>query len=119
LPAATRPESPFRVLVTHSDHVTATLLTTVRGATKFSSVQVMKSGVSVIGKVLSRFGRPVCGATVVVARAPWDGTFLRLTTDNDGRFRSGRIVDPNRPGLVLLVQAPGLAWVVHHVVPRN
>ncbi len=67
--------------------------------------------------VLSPFGRPVSGATVAVA-TPYrdrDRPPLRLTTDRDGRFRSGRCLNPESPGLVLVVRARDLPWAVHHV----
>src|SRR5207302_1799674 len=63
LPAGSRPDAEFRVLVTHPDHVTAAFLTTAREARAFSSVQVMKPGLPISGTVLSPFGRPVRGAT--------------------------------------------------------
>ena len=88
---------------------------TARAARASSVVQVMRPGTSISGTVLSPFGRPVPEATVAIAASPWDGTALRLTTDQAGRFRSRRCLDPKSPGLVLVVQASGLAWAVHHV----
>jgi hypothetical protein len=70
---------------------------------------------SISGKVLSPFGRPVRRVTVVVVPPPWDSEYLRLTTDEDGRFHSGRRLRPAWRTLVLLVQASALAWAVHEV----
>jgi hypothetical protein len=109
----------FGVLVTHPDHASCTPLTTAGDARAFSSVQVMKPGVAISGTVLSPFGHPVREDTVVVSQTPRDGPALRLTTDKDGRFRSSRCIDPDRPGLVLLVQASGLAWAVHPVAVKK
>ncbi len=114
LPAGTDPMK-FSLLVTHDDHVTGEFSTTAREARASASVQVMKSGVSISGTVLNPFGRPVWDATVVVAKPPWDGAIVRMVTDKDGRFRSSPCIDPARPGLVLLVQASGLAWALRHV----
>ena len=115
LPAGTAPDAPIRVQVTHPDHAVAVWRTTARNAHTFSSVQVMRAGGSISGTVLSPFGRPVRGATVVVAPWIWDKEYLRLTTDEDGRFRSGRCLRPEWDTLVLVVQASGLAWAVHEV----
>ena len=109
----------FGVQVSHPEHVTCTFPSTAAEARAFSSVQVMKPGVVICGTVLSPFGRPVREATVVASIPPRDGVFLRLMTDKDGKFRSSRCVDPGRPGLVLLVQAPGLAWAMHHVAAKG
>ncbi len=109
----------FGVQVSHPEYVTCTFPSTAADARAFSSVQVMKPGVAISGTVLSPFGRPVREATVVASVPPRDGVFLRLTTDKDGKFRSSRCVDAGRPGLVLLVQAPGLAWAVHHVAAKG
>jgi len=115
LPAGTRPETQFRVLVSEMDHITEGFLTTAREARARSSVQVLRPGISVSGTVLSPFGRGVGGATVIVLRPPRDGTLLRLTTDKNGQFRSSRCLDPTLPGVVLLVQATALAWAAQHV----
>jgi hypothetical protein len=117
LPVGTDPMK-FSVLVTHGDHITGEFSTAAREACASASVQVMKSGVSISGTVLNPFGRPVWDATVLVAKPPWDGALVRLVTDKDGHFRSSSCIDPARPGLVLLVQASGLAWAVHHVVVK-
>jgi hypothetical protein len=115
LPVGIAADARIRVRVTHPDHFTREPWITAREARGFSSVQVMRPGVSISGTVLSPFGRPVAGATVAIAMAPWDGTALRLETGRDGRFRTGRCLNPWSPALVLVVQAPGLAWGVHHV----
>jgi hypothetical protein len=115
LPIGTAPDAPLRVRVTHADHAVTVWRTTAREARAFSSVQVMRAGGAISGTVLGPSGRPVRGATVVVAPPPWDWEYLRLTTDEDGRFRSGRCLRPDWSTLVLVVQAPGLAWAVHEV----
>ncbi len=115
LPVGTRPDARIRVQVTRPGHIAIVSHTTAREARDAASVQVMRPGVSISGTVLSPFGRPVAGATVTIATPPRDGTILRLATDRDGRFRSSRCLDPDSAGLVLVVQAPGLAWSVHHV----
>ena len=119
LPAGMPAEAQFGVLVTHPDHITVASLSTAQEARAFSSLQVMKPGVSISGTVLSPFGRPVRDATVVVARAPWDTEFLRLKTDKNGQFRSAHCFDSDRTELVMLVQATGLAWSVHHVAMKR
>jgi hypothetical protein len=115
LAVGTDPGAPIRVRVTHPDHAVAVWRTTAREARAFSSVQVIRAGGSISGTVLSPFGRPVRGATVVIVPPPWDGEYLRLTTDEDGRFRSGRCLRPEWRTLILVVQASGLAWAVHEV----
>ena len=74
----------------------------------------MRPGGSISGTILSPLGR-VRGATVLVAPPPWDWEYLRLTTDENGQFRSGRCLRPEWGTLVLVVQASGLAWAVHEV----
>ncbi len=115
LPVGTPPDATLRIRVTHPDHATVESPVTAWAARASSVVQVMRPGASVSGTVLSPFGRPVREAAVAIAASPWDGTALRLMTDQDGRFSSRRCLDPKSPGLVLLVQAWGLAWAVHHV----
>jgi hypothetical protein len=115
LPVGTAPGETLHIRVTHPDHVTVESQATAREARAFSVVQVMRPGVSISGTVLSPFGRPVREAAVAIAASPWDGTALRLTTDQAGRFRSSRCLDPKSPGAVVLVYAFGLAWAVHHV----
>jgi hypothetical protein len=109
LPVGTPPDAPLRIRVTHPDHATVESHAIARAARASSVVQVMRPGASISGTVLSPFGRPVPEATVAIAASPWDGTALRLTTDRAGRFRSRRCLDPKSPGLVLVVQASGLA----------
>jgi hypothetical protein len=116
LPAKARPEARVRVLLTHSDHIMSELDTTASQARAFSSVQVMKTGLSVSGRVLSPFGRPVPGAMVTVGLRPWaglglrpwEGMYLRLTTNADGKFYTGRCLDPLHPKAIVIVQASGL-----------
>ena len=115
LPVGTDSDAEIRVRVTHPDYPVAVWRTSARQARASRSVQVMRSGGSISGKVLSPFGRPVGRATVVVVPPPWDSQYLRLTTDEDGRFRSGRCLRPEWGTVVLLVQASGLAWAVHEV----
>ncbi len=122
LPTDTRPETRVRVLVTHPDHINAEFGTTVEKARASSSEQVMKTGRSVAGQVLSPFGRPVAGATVVVGvqpwagLRPWEGMYLRLATDRDGQFRTGRCIDPLHPKAVLIVQSSGLATAAREII---
>jgi Carboxypeptidase regulatory-like domain len=108
-------QGPLWVLVTHPDHVGRIFRTTARDASLSASFEVMKAGLSISGTILSPFGRPVQGATVLVAAPAWDGTIFRLTTDKEGRFRSGRCIDPAWHGLTMVVQASGLAWLVRQV----
>jgi hypothetical protein len=116
LPVGSRPDVQVWVRVMHPDHATSESRTAAWEARAFSSVQMMRTGVSISGTVLSPFGRPVAGASVAIGTAaPWGGTTLRLTTDKDGEFRSGRCLDPEARALVLLVQATGLAWSVQHI----
>ncbi len=115
LPVGTGPEKPVRVRVTHPDHIAAECRITAGEARGLAGVQVMRTGLAISGTVLSPFGRPVRGAAVTVAMPPWDGALLRLTTDRDGGFRSGRCLDPQWSLVELAVQAPGLAWAVCEV----
>ncbi len=71
LPEDSGPDATVVVLVTHPDHITSQLRTTAAKARAFSIEQVMKTGVSVSGTVLSPLGRPVPGATVVVTMPQW------------------------------------------------
>ena len=115
LPANSPPKRRVRVLVTHSDHVMTEADTTAAECCAFSSVQVMKTGLSITGTVFSPFGRPVRDAAVVVGLRPWsglrpwEGMYLQLATDKDGKFHTGRCIDPLWPKWVLTVQATGLA----------
>jgi hypothetical protein len=121
LPADTPPNGRVRVLVTHSDHVMTESDTTAAEARAFSSVQVMKTGVSISGEVLTPYGSPVWDATVVVGLQPWtglrtwEGMYLQLRTGKDGSFRTGRCIDPLQPKWVLIVQASGLAITAREV----
>ena len=115
LPAGEPPLGQLWVLVTHPDHAGGVFRTTARDARISTSFEVMKAGLSISGNILSPFGRPVQEASVVVAAPAWDGTIFRLTTDKEGRFRSGRCIDPAWHSLTVVVQASGLAWVVHPV----
>ena len=92
--------------------------TTADKGRAFSIEQVMKTGLSVSGTVLSPFGRPVSGATVVVTMPPWERMFLRLTTDKNGQFQSGRCLDPLRTTPVMTVVASGLAMAAREIVVR-
>ena len=98
--------------VTHPDHVTLGQVITAEEARAQATVQVMKTGGSVSGTVLSPTGRPVAGATVVVMYRHGDGKFGRLRTGEDGRFRSGRFLDPLWSEVMLTVQAEGFASVL-------
>ena len=71
LPVGTRPDVKIRVRVTHPDHSIAVWRTSARQARASTSVQVMRPGRSISGKVLGPFGRPVsqgdgrgCSATL-------------------------------------------------------
>ena len=88
----------FGVLVTHPDHITVASLSTAQESRAFSSVQVMKPGVSISGTVLSPFGRPVRDATVVVARCPGTQTFCgsrRTRTANSAPHVASTPTRPN------------------------
>ncbi len=115
LPAGEPALGPLWVLVTHPDHVSGVFPTTARDASISTSFEVMKEGLAISGTILSPFGRPVPDASVFVAAPSWDGTIFRLATDKEGRFSSGRCIDPGWHNLTVLVQASGLAWVVHQV----
>ena len=118
LPANAGQDATLMVLVSHPDHITTQLRTTAEQARTFSIEQVMKTGLSVSGTVLSPFGRPVPEASVVVTMPPWDGMFLRLTTDKNGQFHSGRCLDPLRTKPVMTVLASGLAMAAREIVLR-
>ena len=115
LPVDTRPDAEVWVQVTHHDHSVAVWRTSARQARASKSVQMMRPGRSISGKVLNPFGRPVRRAMVVVVPPPWDSQYISLTTDEDGRFHSGRCLRPEWGTLVLLVQAAGFAWAVHEM----
>ena len=101
------------MLLTHPDHVTAEFLTTAKQARAFSSVHIMKTGLSISGSVVSPFGRPVPGAAITVAIPRSDGMFVQITTDEKGQFGSGHCFNPQLPGLKLIVHASGLATTFH------
>lgn len=101
---------PVRVLVTHPDYLASEATITTEVARARSSTQTIRPGLALIGTVLSPFGRPVRDADVIVAVPPWDGTTMRLTTDKDGRFRTGRCLDPRWSTVAMTVQVTGLAW---------
>jgi hypothetical protein len=121
LPVKTRPETRVRVLVTHPDHIMGEFSTTVAKSRALASEQVMDSGLSVSGTVFSPFGRPVPGATVVVGMRPWagfrswEGMYLRLLTDRNGQFHTGRCIDPSQSKTLLTVQASGLALAAREI----
>jgi peroxiredoxin len=115
LPANAGPAATLMVLVSHRDHITTQLRTTAEKARTFSIEQVMKTGLSVSGTVLSPFGRPVPDASVVVTTPPWEGMFLRFTTDKNGQFHSGRCLDPLRTKPVMTVLASGLAMAAREI----
>ena len=107
------------VLATHPDHI-ATRLQTTAGKVLASPIeQVMKTGVSVSGTVLSPFGRPVPEAMVVITVPPLERMFLRLTTDSNGQFHSGRCFDPIRTKPYMTVLASGLAMAAQEIVLRQ
>ena len=118
LPANAGPDATFTVVATHPDHIATQLRTTARNARAFSIEQVMKKGVPVSGTVLSPFGRPVEGASILLTVPPSDRMFLRLTTDKTGQFHSGRCFDPIRTKPVMTVLAPGLAMAAREIVVR-
>ena len=118
LPANTGPEAPLKVLMTHPDYIATEFRTTAEKARAFSIEQVMKAGVAVSGTVLSPFGRPVAGATVVAGMPPWEKMVLRFTTDKNGQFRSSRCFDPLQYKPVLTVQAPGLAMAARTITVK-
>ena len=118
LPANAGPDATLMVLVTHPDQIATQLPTTADKARAFSIEQVMKKGVAVSGAVMSPFGRPVEGATVVVTVPPSERMFLRLATDKNGQFHSGRCFDPLRTKPVMTVLVPGLAMAAREIVVR-
>jgi RNA polymerase sigma factor (sigma-70 family) len=119
LPKDSGPDATISVLVTHPDHIANRLRTTAATARAFSIEQVMKTGVSVSGTVLSPFGRPVPGASVVVTMPPLESMFFRLTTDKNGEFHSGNCFDPSRTNPVMTVVASGLAMAVREISLRS
>ena len=96
----------------HGDHVTGEFSTTARGPC------LGERPGHEVGRVDFGDGAnpwpPGVGRDGGGREAAMDGA-LAAGTDKDGRFRSSSCIDPGRPGLVLLVQASGLAWAVHHV----
>jgi protocatechuate 3,4-dioxygenase beta subunit len=107
---AADPNGGLVIVVSHPEHVAKEFRTNAATARTFASAQLLRAGRSVSGTVLSPFGRPVHGAAVLIATPPWDDRIIRLTTDREGRFRTGRCLDPGWPKVVLSVQYPGLAW---------
>jgi len=118
LPSNSAPDTPLTILVTHPDHIASESRTTAAKARAFSIEHVMKTGVSVSGKVLGPFGSPVPSASVVITIPPSERMFLRLTTDKNGQFRSGRCFDPLRPKPALTVQASGLAMATREILVK-
>ena len=112
LPATAGPGVRLDVEFTHPDHFAAESRMTAEEARKQSSVQVMKAGEAVAGTVLSPTGRPVAGASVVLSGRAGSGPLVRVVTDEQGRFRSGRFVAPDRPEVTLTVQADGFASAI-------
>ncbi len=121
VPVDARPDARVRVMVIHSDHIMGEFSATVAKTRAFESEQVMKSGLSISGTVLSPFGRPVPRAAVVVGvqpwagLRPWEGMYFRLSTDRNGQFRTGHCIDPSQKKTVLIVQASGLAWAAREI----
>jgi hypothetical protein len=115
LPVGTDADARVNVIVMHPDYLTAGFPTTAKDARAHSSVQVLKAGLAVFGTVVSPFERPVRGATITILIPRSSGMFVQLTTDEDGRFRSGRFLDRAGAGFELMVGATGLATTFHYV----
>jgi protocatechuate 3,4-dioxygenase beta subunit len=96
----------------------------LRRAQALKHVEVMKKGIPLKGRVLDDQGRPLSGATVIMApKTPdgfWDGYAYTLT-DQSGRFGFGNARNdlaalPSERGLTaLIVEAPGYAAVMKQV----
>ena len=115
LPATAGPDSRLDVEFTHPDHFAVESRMTAEEARKLSSVQVMKAGAAVTGTVISPTGRPVAGAAVVFSGRHGSGSSVRLKTDEQGRFHTGRFVAPDRPEVTLTVQADGFASAIRRI----
>ncbi len=121
VPVDARPDTRVRVMVIHPDYIMGEFSTTVAEARALASEQVMRSGLSISGTVLSPFGRPVPGAMVVVGMQPWaglrewEGMYFRLSTDQNGQFHTGHCIDSSQKKTVLIVRASGLASAAREI----
>ena len=109
LPASAAPGVKLELLTTHPDHIALRQPVTAEALRAFAIAGVMKTGRSVSGTVSSPTGRLVAGATIVVQYTNSLGSFQRVRTDDNGRFRTGRFIDPNWDNFTLTVQADGFA----------
>ena len=114
-PANSPPKRRVRVLVTHSDQVMTEADTTAAAVVCFFQCASDENGAFDHRHGLKPVGRPLRDAAVVVGlrpwsgSCPWEGMSLQLATDKDGKFHTGRCIDPLWPEWVLTVQATGLA----------
>ena len=116
VPASAGPGARLDVELMHPDHVTADRLISVAEARAFTSVQVMKPGVSLAGTMLGPDGRPVAEALVVAEQRHREGMLARVSTDENGRFHTGRFLDPTMSEAMLTVQAKGFAAAVRKIL---
>ena len=99
----------FEFWLTHPDYVAAIPEISIEQARARNSVQTMKRGGSLSGKVAGPDGRPIAGAWVVADQNTGNGISAHTETDDTGQFRFGRCLDPQGSPVVLTVLAPGLA----------
>ncbi len=115
LPATAGPDNQVSLEVSHSDCFAAKWTLTAAEARKGSSVQVLRPGRWFSGTVISPTGRPVAGASIVATSQGIPVSSVRLRTDAQGRFRTRRFVPPDRPEVILTVQADGLASAMRRI----
>jgi RNA polymerase sigma factor (sigma-70 family) len=115
LPVSAGPDVRLWILVLHPDHIPTESSITAREARDRTGAQVLKTGRSVSGSVFSPTGKPVSGAIVIVSHRSGNGRFAKVATDAVGRFRTGRLIDPQWENLTLTVQADGFASAIRRL----
>jgi RNA polymerase sigma factor (sigma-70 family) len=113
LPASIRAETLLELVTRHPDYVGLRQTVTAASLRAFAADGVMWAGRSLSGTIESPTGRPVAGATVTVQSRSDRTALERVQSDTEGRFRTGRSIDPAWTEFTMVVQADGFASSAH------